>query len=210
MTRRSFTLIEMVVSLGILLMILTISAMALSVVQRTWKSTADREASLKQYRTIDLIVDVAFRNAIPFYWRDRNNKEVMIFSGKPDAVTLAYLHRINDRREGGIRFLRLFRQNRRLIAEYRKLPFLYDGAEEFEFEREIIAENVTDLSFIYADRRDDRLEWLESWDAEQMKNLPLAIQMEVRFSDGTQQNWLRRTAGNGQFQEWGRRLKTQK
>lgn len=210
MTRRSFTLIEMVVSLGILLMILTISAMALSVVQRTWKSTADREASLKQYRTIDLIVDVAFRNAIPFYWRDRNNKEVMIFSGEPDAVTLAYLHRINDRREGGIRFLRLFRQNRRLIAEYRKLPFLYDGAEEFEFEREVIAENVTDLSFIYADRRDDRLEWLESWDAEQMKNLPLAIQMEVRFSDGTQQNWLRRTAGNGQFQEWGRRLKAQK
>ena len=210
MTRRSFTLIEMVVSLGILLMILTISAMALSVVQRTWKSTADYEASLKQYRTIDLIVDVAFRNAIPFYWRDRNNKEVMIFSGEPDAVTLAYLHRINDRREGGIRFLRLFRQNRRLIAEYRKLPFLYDGAEEFEFEREIIAENVTDLSFIYADRRDDRLEWLESWDAEQMKNLPLAIQMEVRFSDGTQQNWLRRTAGNGQFQEWGRRLKAQK
>ena len=110
----------------------------------------------------------------------------------------------------GIRFLRLFRQNRRLIAEYRKLPFLYDGAEEFEFEREIIAENVTGLGFIYADRRDDRLEWLESWDAEQMKNLPLAIQMEVRFSDGTQQNWLRRTAGNGQFQEWGRRLKTQK
>lgn len=210
MTRRSFTLIEMVVSLGILLMILTISAMALAVVQKTWKSTADHEASLKQYRTIDLIVDVAFRNAIPFYWRDRNNKEVMIFSGKPDAVTLAYLHRINDRREGGIRFLRLFRQNRRLIAEYRKLPFLYDGAEEFEFEREVIAENVTGLSFIYADRRDDRLEWLESWDAEQMKNLPLAIQMEVRFSDGTQQNWLRRTAGNGQFQEWGRRLKAQK
>ena len=155
-------------------------------------------------------MDVAFRNAIPFYWRDRNNKEVMIFSGEPDAVTLAYLHRINDRREGGIRFLRLFRQNRRLIAEYRKLPFLYDGAEEFEFEREVIAENVTGLSFIYADRRDDRLEWLESWDAEQMKNLPLAIQMEVRFSDGTQQNWLRRTAGNGQFQEWGRRLKAQK
>lgn len=210
MTRRPFTLIEMVVSLGILLMILTISAMALSIVQKTWKSTADREASLKQYRTIDLIVDVAFRNAIPFYWRDRNNKEVMIFSGEPDAVTLAYLHRINDRREGGIRFLRLFRQNRRLIAEYRKLPFLYDGAEEFEFEREVIAENVTGLSFIYADRRDDRLEWLESWDAEQMKNLPLAIQMEVRFSDGTQQNWLRRTAGSGQFQEWGRRLKTQK
>lgn len=210
MTRRSFTLIEMVVSLGILLMILTISAMALSVVQRTWKSTADHEASLKQYRTIDLIVDVAFRNAIPFYWRDRNNREVMIFSGEPDVVTLAYLHRINDRREGGIRFLRLFRQNRRLIAEYRKLPFLYDGAEEFEFEREVIAENVTGLSFIYADRRDDRLEWLESWDAEQMKNLPLAIQMEVRFSDGTQQNWLRRTAGNGQFQEWGRRLKAQK
>ena len=59
MTRRSFTLIEMVVSLGILLMILTISAMALAVVQKTWKSTADHEASLKQYRTIDLIVDVS-------------------------------------------------------------------------------------------------------------------------------------------------------
>lgn len=60
-------------------MILTISALALSVVQGSWRTTTDREVVLQRYRTIDLIVDVAFRNAIPFYWRDRNNKEVMIF-----------------------------------------------------------------------------------------------------------------------------------
>lgn len=191
-------------------MILTISALALSVVQGSWRTTTDREVVLQRYRTIDLIVDVAFRNAIPFYWRDRNNKEVMIFSGTPNSVTLTYLHRVNDYQDGGIRFLRLFRQNRQLVAEYRRLPFLFDETDDFEFEREIIADNVIDLTFIYADRHDNRLEWLDFWDVEQRKNLPLAIQMEVRFADGTQQCWLRRTAGNGQFQEWGRRLQTQK
>lgn len=210
MKRFRFTLIEMIVALAVLTMVMLLAGMALSSTQTTYRVITGHADKLARNRTIDRIADTAFRNATPFYWKDRNNKEVMIFDGQTDTLTLSYLHRISDRQEGGIRFLRLFRQGNRLIAEYRPLPFLNDGREEYVFEREVIAEDVVGLAFIYADWRDRRLEWYDAWDAEQKRNLPMAIQMELEFKDGEKQVWLRRTAGNGQFQEWGRRLKPER
>lgn len=206
MRRRNFTLIELVVALGILSMVMLTAGIALSAVQGSYRTATEHERVLKQYRAIDRIAETAFRNAVPFYWRDRDNKEVMLFSGEPDSVTLAYRHRISDRQEGGLRFLRLFRQDGQLIAEYRARPFLNEERQALPFEREVIAEGVAGLHFLYADLRDGQLEWYETWDMERLKNLPMAIQMEVAFSGGGKQVWLRRTAGNGEFQQWGRRL----
>lgn len=210
MIRRNFTLVELVVSLGILLAIMLISTLALSGVQQTWRSVSAQEQQLKTLRALDHIAETAFRNAVPFYWRDRDNKERMLFSGETNSVTLTYLHRIDAHSQGGIRFLKIYREGRQLIAEYRQLPFLNDGGATPGMEREVLADNVAAVTFLYADRRDKELDWFEFWEIEDRKNLPLAIQMEVRFQDGTQQIWLRRTAGNGQFQEWGRRLTPQK
>ncbi len=206
MKRRNFTLIELVVSLGILLLIVTTSALAVSAAYRSWRSVTEQEERIKSYRAIDRLADTALRNAVPFHWKDRNNKELVLFTGTPESVTLTYLHRIDDRSEGGIRFLRLFREGTKLVAEYRSRPFTGNDGAELPFEREVLADDVKALSFVYADRQDDRLEWFDSWEVDGMKNLPLAIQMEVEFNDGSRQIWLRRTAGNGQFQTWGRRL----
>lgn len=210
MRRSNFTLVELITALAVLMMVMLVAGIALSSTQITYKTVTKHEEKLRQYRAIDRIADTALRNAVPFYWKDRNNKEIMIFDGQADSLTLSCLHRISDRQEGGIRFLRLFRDGTRLIAEYRNLPFLNDGREEYPFEREVIADNVVNLAFVYADWHDQRLEWFESWDVEQMKNLPMAIQIEVEFRNGDKQVWLRRTAGNGQFQQWGRRLQPQR
>ena len=199
-------MIEMVVALSVLLMILLTAMLALSSAYRTWRSISEHQERLRQCQMIDRIAETAFRNAVPFYWQNRNRKEIMLFSGESEELTLTYLHRINDPREGGIRFLRLFRDGTQLIAEYRPLPFVPEERERFVFEREVIATGVGDLRFIYADIRDRTVEWYDRWDVEEMKNLPMAIQMEVVFTDGTKQVWLRRTAGNGEFQTFGRRL----
>ena len=165
----------------------------------------EHDSRLKQYRLIDHIVESAFRNAIPFYWQNRNHKEIMIFSGEPERLTLTYRHRV-DATGSALRFLRLFAENGKLIAEYRDLPFVPAETQNLPFERETLASGIQTVRFIYADLRDNRLEWHESWNVEEMKNMPMAIQMEVTFSDGTTQVWLRRTAGNGEFQTFGRRL----
>lgn len=206
MKLRYFTLVEMVASLGILVMILLIASLAISAAWRTWQSITDHENELKQYRLIDKIMDNAFRNAVPFHWKDRNNKEVMLFVGQPNSVFFSYLHRIDDRETGGIRFLRLFRENDQLTAEYRNLPYFSDDLGQVKVEREILAKDVTGLVFVYADNYENKLTWYDEWDIERMKNLPVAIQLEIQFKNGKRQVWLRRTAGNGLYQEWGRRL----
>ncbi len=205
MRKSPFTLVEVVVALGILSLILLVSSLAVSTVYRTWRSITEHEEELKQCRNIDRVVESAFRNAVPFYWRNRNNKEIMLFSGGRDSMLVSYLHRIDDREQGGIRFLRLFREGDQLVAEYRQRPF-FPGEWEATPEREVIATGVSGLAFLYADHFGQRLDWFEEWDVERRKNLPIAIQMEVSFANGKRQAWLRRTAGNGQFQEWGRRL----
>lgn len=206
MKRRNFTLVEMIVSLGILLLVLSIAALATLGARRTWQTIATQDRVLKSSRTIDRLAESAFRNAVPFYWRDRDNQERLLFTGEPHTVTLSYLHPVDDGAAGGIRFLRLFREGKKLIAEYRQRPFLNDREPLPGMVREELADNVVELTFCYADRRDRAIEWYDFWDVEARRNLPLAIQMEIRFDDGSQQIWLRRTAGSGQFQQWGRRL----
>lgn len=203
---RYFSLLEMVVSLGLLAMILLIASLSISAAWRTWQSISEHENELKQYRLIDKIMDNAFRNAVPFHWKDRNNKEVMLFAGRQTSIFLTYLHRVDDRQTGGIRFLRLFREDNQLIAEYRNLPYFAGEPGQAKVEREILAKDISSLEFVYADNYENKFTWYDEWDIDRMKNLPAAIQLEVQFQNGQKQVWLRRTAGNGLYQEWGRRL----
>ena len=80
MKKYQFTLLEIIVSLGILLLILLIAGMAVSGVYLSWSKISEREELMKQYRIIDRIVESAFRNAVPFHWKNRDNKEVVLFS----------------------------------------------------------------------------------------------------------------------------------
>lgn len=207
MTRKFFTLVELVVSLGVLIMILLLATITLSLATRTWYSITEYDKKLKDFHNIDKVANISFRNIVPFRWRDSNNKEKIIFSGESDKIHFAYLHRVNNPNDGGIRFLRLFVQEGILIAEYCSTPFLAESDSKISINREVIAKDVLSVNFIYADIRNEKLEWYDNWDIEQMKNIPLAIHMEIHFKDNTRKAWLRRTAGNSQFYEWGRRLK---
>ncbi len=201
--KRRFTLIEVVVAVGILMAVMGVAAFAFAGVQNSWRTASRLDQHLKQCQLIDRVLDNAVRNAVPFHWKDRNNKESMLFVGGENALYLTYLHRIGERDTGGIRFLRLYVAEGKLIAEYRPTPIL-SVADVGEIE--VLAENVKRMTFQYADLRDDRLEWYSSWDPEEMKNLPVAILLTVDFADGASEVWLRRTAGNSRAAQLGNRL----
>lgn len=213
MKKYQFTLLEIIVSLGILLLILLIASMAVSGVYLSWSKISEREELMKQYRIIDRIVESAFRNAVPFHWKNRDNKEVVLFSGMQHSIFLTYLHRIDpSSQDGGIRFLKLYLQKGKLIAEYRPYPYLDQDSVNtpIKVEREILVDHIKTLDFVYLDYRDREIEPYDEWDCGIMKNIPMAIQMEIEFKSGKRQVWLRRTAGNSQYSEWGRRLKIQR
>lgn len=69
---------------------------------------------------------------------------------------------------------------------------------------EVIVTGVESLYFSYADRINERIEWKNSWDKEN-KNIPLAINLKIKFEDGSIIQYLRRTAGSSFYSVWGKR-----
>ena len=68
------------------------------------------------------------------------------------------------------------------------------------------------ISFLYADFSSDvsdewkdRLFWRDSWETEdsERKDIPLAIQIRVKWQDGREESWLRRTMGNSYRERYG-------
>ncbi len=208
---QGFTLLEMILAVTIFSMIMLTVAMTLYTVQRSWQKISNHSNELKRYQMIDRLVDVAFRNAIPFPWTNDDNETTYCFKGESDSLLLTYLHRIgqNDS-EGGIRFLRLYIESGNLIAEYRKTPILPDSKNDNDYKsKEVIAVNVRELEFTYvdfdSDSDDNSLEYSKEWDVDDEYNIPIAIQMKVTWNNGESEVWLRRTAGNSIVSTYGQR-----
>jgi hypothetical protein len=78
----------------------------------------------------------------------------------------------------------------------------------------VLARDVDHVSFQYADfapdQEDDwnrRLEWVSEWDTDDehpREEIPLAIMITVVWQDGRAESWLRRTAGEGYRERFGK------
>ena len=72
-----------------------------------------------------------------------------------------------------------------------------------------MAENVEEIKFWYADLSEsDNIEWKNDWNEENSSNaMPLAVQLKITWDDGETEQWLRRTAGSGIDESFGKRKK---
>jgi hypothetical protein len=184
-----------------------ISALAFGIngAYSSWAKIAKANSRLERFLVMDRMVDSAFKNAVPFTWRDDNGHDRFIFKGDSSELILSYLHRINNIEDGGMNFLRLSLENGNLIAEYRKTPILWWEDDCANVSKEIILNSVKTISFLYADKKNDEVIWSEDWDEEKAMNIPLAIQIKVEFEDTVEELWLRRTAGSGLRETYGMR-----
>ena len=206
---KNFTLIEVVLALGIFAIVSLLIATTLFTMQRSWSRVKKQSKQLKANQTIDRVVDYAFRNAVPLKWPDKNMKNRLVFKGDANEVVLAYLHRVTNAKKGGIRFIKLVLEDENLIAYYRHTPILYWLNEDLESTctKEVIARDVESISFLYADKDENGTNWNEDWNEELEKNIPLGIQLTIKFKGGRKVSWLRRTAGNSFETEYGKREK---
>lgn len=202
-----YTLLEMVIAVGIFTMVMVTASMGMVTIQKTWNSVTMQDQKIRSLQVIDSVVDSAFRNAVPFVWPNDNNKSRSVFVGNMDRVSLAYRHRINNLDEGGIRFISLFLENGCLVAAYRKTPILPWSSRQnsANTDIEILAEKISSISFLYAERKKDNISWLSTWD-EDSNSIPLAIQIKVEWMNGEREVWMRRTAGAGLRETYGVRV----
>lgn len=204
----AFTLVEMIVASFVFTLVVMTAFLGLSAVQSSWERAHVRAKRLDRMLALDRTIDSAFRNAIPFSWPNDEGEEKPIFVGDPRSVSFAYIHRIGNIEEGAIRFIQIYRDGDRLMADYRKSPILPWKKNAKQMNTEILSENVEKISFKYADKKSDlkgeKIEWVDDWDEEDNPNMPLAIQIEVEWRDGDCERWLRRTAGSGPNESYGK------
>ena len=206
--RSNFTLMELVAATGIMLAIAGIIAFASRSFFRALASAERVSAQLQVYLNIDQVMDGCFRNMIPFNWEtdDVNDDTFQVFMGERDWIHFTTLRRSYDDIGGNLFFVRVYVEDDELIAEYSKFPRLpwYDDDEDLmPYDREVLATNVDEISFLYAGARDSTIIWVEEWDRENYDFIPLAVQMTVRWKDGTEECWLRRTAASGGTSVYG-------
>ncbi len=214
--KHSFTLIELVAALAVMGFVsLIIGAASLSF-YNAWKTSAVQTKMLKENQKIDTVMDSLVRNMIPFNWKDEENdtSSDLVFLGETGEIMFVSLRRSYSTENGGLIFVRLYCEDNSLIAEYSlypRFPWRDTAADDpdMPWKREILAGNVQSVSFEYADRTSSRtVEWLEEWDNEEKKVIPLAVRMTLERTDGSKEYWLRRTAGSGANSVFGRRMES--
>lgn len=196
MRRRSgFTLLELLVAVGILGMVFLLSGTSLYVVQLTWEKGFARSARLQQRHLLDRFADSHLRHLVPFVWKDAEGQSRQVFLGEAGRLLFACRRRL-DGATGGLCFVRLSLEDGRLVAESSDLPLLHwDDWTGVPVQREVVGENIERLEFRYADYdREEGLGWFEDWDPEATR-IPLAVQMTIHWRDGDRESWLRRAAG---------------
>lgn len=201
--RHSFTLVEVVVAMAIMTVVGLIIGSASAIFYNSYRRSVENGERLREFLAIDRICDTGIRNMVPFRWRDANNESRFVFAGETERLLFTALRRADGDTPGGLIFIRLSLEETDLVAEYAFYPRLpwaeeEDEGEIGEFRREVLARNVSSVSFLYAEESgedDHSLEWLEVWEEEEHDAIPLAIQMTVEWLDGTREQWLRRAAG---------------
>ncbi len=213
MKRYNFTLIELVVSIAILIVIAGIVGVSGAAFYNGYERSLRVTNRLKMLMAIDNLMDTHIRNMVPFNWKDEEGKSRLLFDGEENRIFFTTLRRSYGDRPGALIFVRVFVEDEKLIAEYSpypRLPWLEEGDESMPMTREVLAENVLQVTFNYAEKsteNDEAVDFLEEFREEENSVLPLAVLMKIEFTDCTQEQWLRRVAGVSKNSTFGYRPK---
>ena len=114
---RRFTLIELVVSVALLVVVASITAMSGATFYQGYQRSLRVTERLKELMAIDTLMDTLIRNAVPFQWPDDEGSVRYTFDGAEDRLHFTTLRRSYGDRPGSLLFIRVFVENDELIAE---------------------------------------------------------------------------------------------
>ncbi len=173
-------------------------------VAKSWGRLHREQQRFAELLVLDRTLDTLLTNMVPFRWKDEDGKPLSFFVGQADRVQFATLHRVNDVSEGALRFVDLSVSENELVAIYQDRPIAEGNDANPNACLSVLAQGIEGVDFQYADRvEEDQVEWLPEWDTER-KEIPLAVMVTVRWQDGRTESWLRRTAGSGYHERWGK------
>lgn len=207
----NFTLIEVVVAIAILVVVTGLIGVIGASFYNGYERSVRVTDKLKTLMAIDNLMDTHIRNMVPFEWKDEEGNDCLLFDGEENRIFFSTLRRNYGNRPGALLFIRVFVEDEKLVADYSpypRFPWAEEGDETMPLTREIIAENVRQVTFNYVDESaesSDAVDFLEEYREGDYTALPLAVMMKVEFTDGSTEQWLRRVAGISRHSTFGYR-----
>ena len=199
-----FTLVELIAAMAILALVGSAGAAALAGFQKSHSTVVELSERMDRNRKLDKFADI-MGNMIPFFWRDEteDNAENLVFDGREDELFFTAMRLPDDNGRGAFIFVRLYiNENNQLACDYKDtplLPWLEMDEQQSNLKTEILAENISTISFTYGEyNEDDEIDWLEIWDREDedyKNSMPAAVGFTLEFESGEKLSYLRRTAG---------------
>ena len=202
---RRFTLLEMILAVALMGLLVTLLLGAGNAVTASWQRIGGERAEFAEVLRLDRTLDNALSNIVPFCWPQADAAEdaepAGVFRGTPGQFDFVYRHRLNDLKDGALRFVRFQVSDGQLEMLYQERPLL-DTEYLENVKRAVLAQRVDRIECLYADwSPESGLQWREEWNTEtERRDPPLAVFVRVHWQDGRWESWLRRTAGNSQHE----------
>jgi hypothetical protein len=184
-----FTIVELVVCLGLLALMTGLAAEGLSLVRRGG-ATMERAEQADGRRAVDMYVRRTLERAVPVFAAQTDGTPALLFSGEPDRLRL--VSRSNRRIEGGglvlVEIRVEVRDGRRDLVTIRQPISTRDGGEGGR-EPHLLLEDIDGLEFRYLGQAPDGSDsgWLLQWI--NPNTLPRLVQVNVK-TRGSGLHWL--------------------
>lgn len=206
--RSNFTLLEVMIAIGLFAVLAITCVSLMTTLTGSLATQQEKSTQVDKLVSLDKTLKKMFTNMVQFTWRDQDNERLPHFLGTSESIRFAYLNRVNNLQDGGLRFVDIYVDDEaRLVARYQNRP--YRNAEEINEDAyfSVLAENVDSIIFNYASVEEERssseyLEWLQEWSDERL-DIPLAVMITINWTTNGSETFLWRTAGNSFYERWG-------
>lgn len=206
--KSNFTLLEVMIAIGLFAVLAITCVSLMTTLTGSLAAQQERSEHVDKLVSLDKTLKKMFTNMVQFTWRDQDNERLPHFLGVSDTMRFAYLNRVNNLQDGGLRFVDIYVDDEaRLIARYQNRPFRNSEEINEDAYISVLAENVDSIVFNYASVEEERtsseyLEWLQEWSDERL-DIPLAVMITINWTTNGSETFLWRTAGNSFYERWG-------
>jgi len=179
---RGFTLIELLVAMTILTLLMAVAYSGLSAALTLWENAGRRAEAFEETQSAVDILRSQIRGALPLMYVPETVQIAppprLGFYGSSDDLRFVSAASWRDGAEGVPRWIELKSDAGRLIVEERPIlpPSNVPGAAPLWHSEMTVFEDVR-FRYLRRAQPDHDAEWRDSWDAEELRELPRAIRV---------------------------------
>lgn len=173
-----FTLLEILISLSLTAVLLTLLALGIHLIVNDWEKV-NRKVDQELDKSLTLLqIERAIQGAYPHVYQNEKNKRLIYFYGKKNEMRM--VSTVSPNRTQGLTAWRIV-STADGIQLYLTPAFADNPDVRFDQVKPltVFPEHNARFSYLSLNQKNKKYEWLKSWNADETSNLPVAVKMTM-------------------------------